>query len=169
VAKKTATIVKSVSVRNQFYHLLNDLLYCPATLHSIFSYLLPLKNKNVMKTLTNRYLILAIMLFAGYTAMAQKATVTEAKMKTYLIEREIPGAGTFTAEKLKAISQTSCTVLKEMGPGIQWIQSYVTGNKIYCIYKAESAELIKEHAKKGGFPANSIIEISSIISPATAE
>jgi hypothetical protein len=129
-----------------------------------------------MKTMTNRCtLLIAIMLFSGYAAMAQKATVTDnskttkaTEMKTYLIEREIPGAGKLTAEQLKGISQTSCSVLKEMGPKIQWIQSYVTGNKIYCIYKAESEELIREHAKKGGFPANSIIEISSVISPATA-
>ena len=102
-----------------------------------------------MKILTNRCnLLIAIMLFTGYATMAQKATVTdnsktknETEMKTYLIEREIPGAGKLTAEQLKAISQTSCTVLKEMGPRIQWIQSYVTGNKIYCIYKAENEEL----------------------------
>src|ERR1700730_2575815 len=130
-----------------------------------------------MKTITNRFnLIIAILLFAGYAGMAQKATVTNnlktttpTEMKTYLIEREIPGAGKLTADQLKAISQTSCTVLKEMGPQIQWIQSYVTGNKIYCIYKAENEELIREHAKKGGFPANFIMEISSVISPATAE
>ena len=89
-------------------------------------------------------------------------------MPKFVIERDIPGAGKLTAEQLKSISQTSCTVLKEMGPKIQWIQSYVTGNKIYCVYKAESEELIREHAKKGGFPANAIIEISSVISPATA-
>ena len=129
-----------------------------------------------MKTLTNRFnLLIAIMLFAGYTTMAQKATVTDnskttktTEMKTYLIEREIPGAGKLTAEQLKSISQTSCSVLREMGPKIQWIQSYVTGNKIYCIYKAENEDLIREHAKKGGFPANNIIEIGSVISPATA-
>ena len=126
--------------------------------------------------MTNRCsLLIAILLFTGFATMAQKATVTdyskttnETKMKTYLIEREIPGAGKLTAEQLKAISQTSCTVLKEMGPRIQWIQSYVTGDKIFCIYKAENEELIREHAKKGGFPANAIIEISSVISPATA-
>jgi hypothetical protein len=107
--------------------------------------------------------------------MAQKATTDNSKttnateMKTYLIEREIPDAGKLTPEQLKAISQKSCTVLKEMGPRIQWIQSYVTGNKIYCIYKAENAELIKEHAKKGGFPANSIVEVPTVISPATAQ
>ena len=130
-----------------------------------------------MKTLTNRCnLIIAILFFAGYATMAQKTnvsknlkTTTPTEMKSYLIEREIPGAGKLTSEQLKGISQTSCTVLKEMGPRIQWIHSYVTGNKIYCIYKAESEELIREHAKKGGFPANSIIEISTVISPATAD
>jgi hypothetical protein len=129
-----------------------------------------------MKTIINRWnLLIAIMLFTGYSTMAQKATVANnlkttnsTEMKTYLIEREIPGAGKLTAAQLKSISQTSCTVLKEMGPQIQWIQSYVTGDKIYCIYKAENEELIKEHAKKGGFPANAIIEVSSQISPATA-
>lgn len=89
-------------------------------------------------------------------------------MKTYLIEREIPDAGKLTGEELKAISQKSCSVLKEIGPRIQWIQSYVTGNKITCIYKAENEELIREHAKKGGFPANAITEVASVISPATA-
>lgn len=90
-------------------------------------------------------------------------------MKTFLIEREIPKAGQFTAAELKGISQKSCSVLKEMGPGIEWIQSYVTGNKIFCIYKAENEEMIREHARKGGFPANTITEISTVISPATAE
>jgi Nickel responsive protein SCO4226-like len=129
-----------------------------------------------MKTITNRCnLIIAIMLFTGYASFGQKATATDnskakntTEMKTYVIEREIPNAGKLTPEQLKAISQTSCNVLKEMGPRIQWIQSYVTGNKIYCIYKAESEELIREHAKKGGFPANTIVQVSSVISPATA-
>lgn len=89
-------------------------------------------------------------------------------MKTYLIEREIPGAGKLSSEQLKAISQKSCSVLNDMGPKIQWEHSYVTGDKIFCIYKAENEELIKEHAAKGGFPANNIIEVGSIISPATA-
>lgn len=128
-----------------------------------------------MRTITNRFsLVIAIMLFAGFSSMAQKAnTTTEVKsnqpeMKTYVIEREIPGAGKLTAEQLKSISQTSCNVLKEMGPQIQWIHSYVTGNKIYCIYKANSPELIKEHAKKGGFPANAVNEVGTVISPDTA-
>ena len=89
-------------------------------------------------------------------------------MKTYLIEREIPDAGKLTPEQLKGISQTSCSVLKEMGPKIQWIHSYVTGNKIVCVYKAENQDLIREHAKKGGFPANTITQVHTTISPATA-
>jgi hypothetical protein len=89
-------------------------------------------------------------------------------MKTYLIERKIPGAGKFTPAELKGISQTSCGVLKEMGPQIEWIHSYVTGDKIFCIYKAENEELVREHAHKGGFPANNIVEVPSMISPATA-
>jgi hypothetical protein len=89
-------------------------------------------------------------------------------MKTYLIEREIPDAGKLSPEQLKAISQKSCSVLDGMGPKIQWEHSYVTGDKIFCIYKAENEELIKEHADKGGFPTNKIIEIASVISPATA-
>ncbi|HYC84545.1 MAG TPA: DUF4242 domain-containing protein [Chryseosolibacter sp.] len=90
-------------------------------------------------------------------------------MKTYLIKRDIPDAGKLSAADLKAISQTSCTVLKQMGPKIEWLHSYVTGNQIYCVYKAENEDLVREHAKKGGFPANSIIEVANIISPATAD
>lgn len=119
---------------------------------------------------------LLMILFFGYSAVSQNATATDNtktktvnEMKTFLIEREIPDAGKLTGDQLKSISQKSCSVLKEMGPRIQWINSYVTGNKIYCIYKAESKELIREHAKKGGFPANSIVEVSSVISPATAK
>src|SRR5664279_2402389 len=129
-----------------------------------------------MKSITNRILIFAIMLFAGYASTAQTTTASNnsttansTTMKTYLIERDIPGAGKLTPEQLKAISQKSCGVLKEMGPDIQWIQSYVTGDKIFCVYKAENEELIKEHAKKGGFPANKITEVSTEISPATAK
>jgi len=130
-----------------------------------------------MKTITNqRNFLIAILLFTSYATMAQKATVANDlktpkanEMKTYLIEREIPGAGKLTADELKNISQTSCTVLKEMGPKIQWIQSYVVGDKIFCVYKAENEDLLREHAKRGGFPVNTIYEVSSIISPATAK
>ncbi|MEP6948747.1 MAG: DUF4242 domain-containing protein [Ginsengibacter sp.] len=126
-----------------------------------------------MKSITNRILLFAIMLFGGYASMAQTTTSNNSTksttLKTYLIERDIPGAGKLTPEQLKAISQKSCGVLKEMGPQIEWIQSYVTGDKIFCVYKAENEELIREHAKKGGFPANKITEVSSEISPATAQ
>lgn len=128
-----------------------------------------------MKSITNRILICTIVLFAGYASSAQttasniSTTTKTTSMKTYLIERDIPGAGKLTPEQLKAISQKSCGVLKDMGPQIQWIQSYVTWDKIFCVYKAENEELIREHAKKGGFPANKITEVSSEISPATAE
>ncbi|RYG29080.1 MAG: DUF4242 domain-containing protein, partial [Chitinophagaceae bacterium] len=87
----------------------------------------------------------------------------------YVIEREIPGAGSLSSEQLKAISQTSCGVLNEMGTQIQWVQSYVTENKIYCVYLAANKDLVLEHAKKGGFPANAVSEVSAIIDPTTAD
>ena len=90
-------------------------------------------------------------------------------MKTYVIEREIPGAGKLSQEELKKKSRISCAVLEEMGSKIHWIQSYVTGDKLYCVYEAESEELIREHAKRAGFPANVVAEVFSVISPATAE
>lgn len=90
-------------------------------------------------------------------------------MPKYVIEREIPGAGKLTPEQLKEISQTSCGVLLKMGSEIQWVHSYVTGDKIYCVYNSPNEALIKEHAKQGGFPVNSINEVASIIDPITAE
>lgn len=90
-------------------------------------------------------------------------------MPKYIIEREIPGAGKFTAEQLKAISQTSCGVLSKMGPQIHWIHSYVTTDKIYCVYIAPNEEMVREHARQRGFPANVVTEVSTIIDPATAE
>jgi hypothetical protein len=90
-------------------------------------------------------------------------------MKTYVIERDIPEAGNFTPDELKGISQKSCSVLDQMGSeNIQWLHSYVTENKIYCIYKAQNKELLREHAEKGGFPATYITEVSTMISPVTA-
>jgi hypothetical protein len=129
-----------------------------------------------MKRIKNNTLLLVIVLFTGMTAMAQTKTTNNnsstsdsTKMKTYLIERDIPNAGKLTPEQLKAISQKSCSVLQHMGPKIEWIQSYVTGDKIFCVYKAENEDLIREHAKEGGFPANVITEVSTTISPATAK
>jgi hypothetical protein len=90
-------------------------------------------------------------------------------MPKFVIEREIPGAGSLTPEQLKAISQTSCGVLSNMGPQIQWVHSYVTGDKIYCIYNAPNEEMVREHAKQGGFPANSVNKVAAVIDPVTAE
>ncbi len=90
-------------------------------------------------------------------------------MPKFLIEREIPGAGDLSAQELQAISQKSCGVLNNMGPQIQWVQSYVTGDKIYCVYIAPDEEIVREHARQGGFPANRISEIKSVIDPTTAE
>ena len=87
----------------------------------------------------------------------------------YVIERELPGAGRLSASDLKAISQKSCSVLSELGPQIQWVESYVTGDKIYCIHIAQNEDLVREHAKRGGFPANRVSEVASIIDPMTAE
>ncbi len=89
-------------------------------------------------------------------------------MPKYMIEREIPGAGKLTDEQLKAISQTSCGVLSKMGPQIQWVQSYVTTDKIYCVYIAPNKEMVLEHARQGGFPANNVTEVGTIIDPVTA-
>jgi hypothetical protein len=90
-------------------------------------------------------------------------------MPKYIIEREIPGAGNLSAEELQGISRKSCGVLNQMGPQIQWVQSYVTGDKVYCVYIAPNEEMIKEHAEQGGFPANRISEVKSLIDPTTAE
>ncbi len=129
-----------------------------------------------MKIYKFNLFIVTVLFAANFAASGQQTENKEKtsiknndQMKTYVIEREIPGAGDLSAEELKGISQTSCSVLKDMGPQIEWLHSYVTDNKIYCVYKAESIALIREHADKGGFPANSISELSTIISPATAE
>ena len=90
-------------------------------------------------------------------------------MPKYVIERDVPGAGKLSAQEVQAISQKSCSVLNKLGPLIQWVQSYVTGDKIYCVYIAPNEEMIREHARQGGFPANRISEVKQIIDPTTAE
>jgi hypothetical protein len=90
-------------------------------------------------------------------------------MPKFVIEREIPGAGKLSEQELKAVSQTSCNVLRELGPEVQWLQSYVTADKIYCVYIAPNEEMVREHARQGGFPANSVSRVTSIIDPTTAE
>ncbi|MDP9161716.1 MAG: DUF4242 domain-containing protein [Acidobacteriota bacterium] len=90
-------------------------------------------------------------------------------MPKYVIERDIPGAGKLSPEEIQAISQKSCSVLRNMGPQIQWVQSYVTPDKIYCVYIAPNEEMVREHAKQGGFPANRVSEVKMMIDPTTAE
>jgi hypothetical protein len=90
-------------------------------------------------------------------------------MPKYLIEREVPNAGDMSAEDLRVISQTSCSVLQEMGPHIQWQQSFVAGDKIYCVYIAPNEDAIREHAEKGGFPVNTVTKVDAVIDPTTAE
>jgi cell division inhibitor SulA len=87
----------------------------------------------------------------------------------YVIEREIPGAGKMSSEQLQGISEKSCGVLRNLGPQIQWVTSYVTDDKIYCVYIAPNADIVREHAKQGGFPANKVSQVRSVIDPTTAE
>jgi hypothetical protein len=91
------------------------------------------------------------------------------RMPKFVIEREIPGAGKLTPEQLKGISQTSCGVLRAMGPEIQWVQSYVTDDKIYCVYIAPDEETVRKHAQQGGFPANRVSQVRTMIDPTTSE
>jgi hypothetical protein len=90
-------------------------------------------------------------------------------MPKYVIERSIPGAGKLTADELQAISAKSVGVIEDLGPGVQWVQSYVTADKIYCVYNAKNADIVREHARCGGFPADVVAEVSAVIDPTTAE
>ncbi len=105
----------------------------------------------------------------GQDQQQQEPLKNKTIMKTYVIERIIPGAGDLTVEQLKSVSQTSCTVIEAMGPKIEWQHSYVTGDKVYCVYNAVTKNLIEEHAKKAGIPANSISEVKTVIGPETAK
>jgi len=128
-----------------------------------------------MKTSITMTLLSLILMLGSLTAYTQTASISKTKneksmktMNTYVIEREIPNAGNLTAADLRGIAQKSCSVLKELGPDIEWVQSYVTDNKIFCIYKAENEAILRTHAMKGGFPINSVHLLSTVISPATA-
>jgi hypothetical protein len=90
-------------------------------------------------------------------------------MPKYVIEREIPGAGELSTDQLRGISQTSCGVLRQMGPEVQWVESFVTDDKVYCVYIAPNEEAVREHAKRGGFPANRVSQVRATIDPTTAE
>jgi hypothetical protein len=103
------------------------------------------------------------------TILKPSLTLQEIFMPKFVIERAIPGVGATQPAELQAISQKSCSVLQELGPDVQWVQSYVTGDKIYCIYNAANEELVREHARRGGFPANSVARVMAIIDPTTAE
>jgi Nickel responsive protein SCO4226-like len=108
-------------------------------------------------------------LLPHYVDCIQIKALEEAEMPKFVIEREIPGAGSLTDEQLQAVAQKSCSVLRNLGPQIQWLQSYVTGDKIYCIYIAPNEELVREHAAQGGFPANRVARVMKVIDPTTAE
>ena len=90
-------------------------------------------------------------------------------MPRFLIERAIPGAGNLSPEELQGIARKSCGVLREMGPAVQWVQSYVTDDTVYCVYVADNEDLVREHARRGGFPADRIVEVAAMIDPTTAE
>jgi hypothetical protein len=130
-----------------------------------------------MKTTMTINMLFMILMLGSTAAFSQTAKATNTKkensmetktMNTYVIVREIPDAGKLNAEELQGISQKSCSVLKELGPEIEWVQSYVTENKIFCVYRAQNEEILRTHALKGGFPINSINLLSTVISPATA-
>ena len=106
---------------------------------------------------------------AGLDLPVRRFLARKLAMPKYVIEREIPEAGKLSAEQLQAISQKSCGVLENLGPKIQWIQSYVTDDKIYCVYIAPNEEMVREHAQQGGFPANRVSEVKQVIDPTTAE
>ncbi len=103
------------------------------------------------------------------SADAIRAEIATSQKNLYVIEREIPGAGDLTADQLKEVSKVSVGVLKELGPEIKWMHSYVTGDKIYCVYTAPSEALIREHAVKGGFPANAVSKVATIIDPSLGD
>jgi hypothetical protein len=90
-------------------------------------------------------------------------------MPTFVIERNIPGAGQMTAQNLRAVSQRSCSVLQDLGTRIQWVHSYVTDDKLFCVYRAPDADVIREHACRGGFPADAVLRVRTVIDPTTAE
>jgi hypothetical protein len=106
---------------------------------------------------------------APHSAITVESSSEEHEMPKYIIEREIPGAGSMSPETLQAISQKSCGVLRSMGSHIQWVESFVTADKVYCVYIAPDEAAIQEHARQGGFPANRVSEVKTMIDPTTAE
>jgi hypothetical protein len=124
----------------------------------------------ITKSAIGSIALLLITLHAqGQTETHSDNQTKEQSMRTYIIERKIPDAGKLTSEQLKGIAQKSNEVVEEMGPQIEWVQSYITDNTVYCVYRAENAELIRKHAEKGGFPVNKISELATTIDPGTAK
>ena len=125
-----------------------------------------------MKNLFTFFLFVSLVLFASCqqqsVADELRSEVSNSDQQMYVIERNIPNAGQLTAEELQGISQVSCNVLEELGNDITWLHSYVTNDKVFCVYTAASEALIQQHAAKGGFPANAIVKVSTIIDPSTA-
>lgn len=124
-----------------------------------------------MKSLKS-LLLISIALLTGSVALAAEPVQPQSLppgQNLYVIERDMPGLGQLTPADLKAASQKSCSVLKNLGPNVVWLHSYVTGNKMYCVYIAPSEELVRQHAKEGGFPATAVNRVTTIISPKTAE
>ena len=125
--------------------------------------------KLVVAAILVAVLVVACGAFAADTPAPAKAAPKKAEMHTYVIERTIPGAGNLSKKELHDISVKSNGVLKDMGPDIKWVDSFVTQDKVYCIYKAKNEELVREHAKRGGFPADRVSEVKTMISPATGK
>ena len=124
-----------------------------------------------MKSFKSLLLVSLTLILAG-SALAKEEPKPEtlpAGMNMYVIERDMPGVGKLSADELKGAAQKSCTVLRNLGPDIIWLHSYVTGDKLYCVYLAPNEEMVREHAKEGGFPANSVKRVSAIIGPQTAK
>jgi hypothetical protein len=115
-----------------------------------------------------RLIALAACVAVAGSAVAQSGSRAPASLSKYVIERDLPGAGNLTVAELQAIARKSNGVLAEMGPSIQWVESYVTGDKIYCVYRAESEEAIRKHAASGGFPADRVVRVVTVIDPTTA-
>jgi hypothetical protein len=107
--------------------------------------------------------------FESSLSYAMPGSKCEAHMPKFFIEREVPGVGNLSPEQLQAISEKSCSVLRNLGPQVQWVQSYVTDDKLYCVYIAPNEQAVREHARIGGFPANRVSEIRTVIDPTTAE
>lgn len=133
------------------------------------------RNLSILNIFSFTIILIAVIMMVSCTTSKNtsaeliRTEASSSNQNMYVIEREIPGAGNLTAEDLKGISQVSCNVLDSLGSEIQWLHSYVTGDKVYCVYTAANVKLVEEHAQKGGFPANKISKVENVIDPSTAK